>query len=256
MRIELAADTDVGTVKHTNQDSLSAKILSTEQGRMAFVVLCDGMGGLQSGEVASADVVRAFDQWVRTALPALCREPIREEDIQIQWRSLIESCAERIRGYGERRNIQLGTTVVVALFADGNVYAMNVGDSRLYEIYDGVRLLTRDHSVVWRDVERGALTPEEAKHHPQRNILLQSVGGQRRPVPSFYRYELCMGATYLFCSDGFHHEIADEELAAAFGREAQNNEQTLRSHAQGLINTAKQRGERDNISVVVVRCSA
>ena len=111
----VTANTDIGLVKQTNQDSLTVKIINTDIGRMAFAVLCDGMGGLAMGEVASAAVVRAFDDWVYTCLPELSRGEFGDDEIQVQWESLLQDMNRRIADYGRSRDVRLGTTAVILL---------------------------------------------------------------------------------------------------------------------------------------------
>ena len=115
MNFLISATTDIGTTKSTNQDSLSVKILNTAQGRMAFAILCDGMGGLDKGEVASASVVRAFDKWVREELPTLASGPIEDYVIRAQWEKIITEQNNMIKIYGARQGVRLGTTAVVKI---------------------------------------------------------------------------------------------------------------------------------------------
>ena len=254
MKIIVAADTDIGTRKGINQDSFSVKVFRTGVGRLALVVLCDGMGGLQCGELASAEVIRCFDEWSGTQLPRLCRRGLQEDALHQQWSELLSTVSGRLCSYGERNGIRIGTTVVVGLFTESNIYVANVGDSRMYEVGDQTNLLTRDHSLVWREVEAGRLTPEQAKHHPRRNILTQCIGGRREPVPDFYKLLPRPGVCYMFCSDGFCHELTDEELQRALRPENTGDEIRMRRKARDLINLVKDRGETDNITVILLRC--
>ena len=89
MNFIVSARTDIGLTKTTNQDSLSMRVVNTPQGRMVFAVLCDGMGGLDKGEVASASVIRAFDNWLRNDLPTLCGAPIEDSVIRQQWNNIV-----------------------------------------------------------------------------------------------------------------------------------------------------------------------
>ena len=118
MRFEIAADTDRGIVKETNQDSLMVKCFSTCKGDMAFAVLCDGMGGLSKGELASATVVRAFDRWSDEQLPELCKSSTPDIDsliLERQWDEVIQQQNEKIKAYGKAHAVNMGTTVVVLL---------------------------------------------------------------------------------------------------------------------------------------------
>ncbi len=140
MRFEIAADTDRGIVKETNQDSLLVKCFSTCKGDMAFAVLCDGMGGLSKGELASATVVRAFDRWSDEQLPELCKSSNPDIDsliLERQWDEVIQQQNEKIKAYGKAHAVNMGTTVVALLVTQKAYYIINVGDSRIYrKAYD------------------------------------------------------------------------------------------------------------------------
>ena len=136
MNFLISANTDIGTLKKTNQDSVLIKKIHTCQGEMVFAVLCDGMGGLEKGEVASAAVVRAFEQWVNTELPLLCGQVLEERKIRTDWESIVKEMNREITEYGKQQGICLGTTVVVFLITQIRYFALNVGDSRLYELTD------------------------------------------------------------------------------------------------------------------------
>ena len=140
MRFEIAADTDRGIVKETNQDSLLVKCFSTCKGDMAFAVLCDGMGGLSKGELASATVVRAFDRWSDEQLPELCKSSNPDIDsliLERQWDEVIQQQNEKIKAYGKAHAVNMGTTVVALLVTQKAYYIINVGDSRIYSLsYD------------------------------------------------------------------------------------------------------------------------
>ena len=100
MNFIVAARTDIGITKTTNQDSLSIRVVNTPQGRMVFMVLCDGMGGLDKGEVASASVIRAFDDWLRNELPTLCAAPLEDAAIKEQWGNIVTEQNNTIKHYG------------------------------------------------------------------------------------------------------------------------------------------------------------
>ena len=105
MNFLISANTDIGTLKKTNQDSVLIKKIHTCQGEMVFAVLCDGMGGLEKGEVASAAVVRAFEQWVNTELPLLCGQVLEERKIRTDWELIIKEMNREIAEYGKQQGI-------------------------------------------------------------------------------------------------------------------------------------------------------
>lgn len=249
----IQAVTDIGNVKETNQDSLSVKRLSTCQGNMVFAVLCDGMGGLSKGEVASAAVVNAFEQWMWQKLPELAKAPIEEQDLKFQWEEVLRSRNREIQEYSKRCGCSMGTTAVVMLLTQKRYYVMNVGDSRAYELQTELCRLTQDQTLVAQEVREGILTEEQAKTDPRRSVLLQCVGASENIFPEIYSGEVKKDAVYFLCSDGFHHEISDEEIAYYMQPGALCEAQAMANNGNYLIFLDKQRQERDNISLVMVR---
>lgn len=253
MNFVVAAQTDIGIRKQTNQDSLSLKVMNTATGPMAFGVLCDGMGGLSDGEIASANLIRAFDQWARVQLPRISEAPIDEQTIVHQWNDVIMNTNNNIRHYGDSRGINLGTTLCAILITQDKYYLVNIGDSRAYEIADTITQLTKDQTYVSTLVAQGLITEEQAKTHPQRSVLLQCVGVSGNVNPEYFFGTPKIGATYMLCCDGFIHEITSEEIFA--GLQPNNNwsEEDLNRNARGLIELNMTRQEKDNISVAMIR---
>lgn len=253
MNFIVSANTDIGITKNTNQDSLSVKVINTPQGRMTFAILCDGMGGLDKGEVASASVIRAFDNWVRNNLSSLCEAPIEDSTIRNQWNQLIDEQNKLIGSYGARQGVRMGTTAVIMLLTQTRYYVMNVGDSRAYEITDSLKQITADQTFVAREIALGNMTEEEALTDERRNVLLQCIGASDDVYPDMFFDDVKANAVYMLCSDGFRHEISADEIYAKLQPNVLFDENTMNQHATELIELNKQRNERDNISVVMVR---
>ena len=253
MNFIVTGNTDIGLTKSTNQDSLSMKVMSTPQGRMVLAVLCDGMGGLAKGEVASASVIRAFDEWSRTRLPELCNGPIEDYLIRNEWDAIIQSQNQKIQAYGGRLGIKLGTTVTAMLLTQTRYYILNVGDSRAYELFQGIRQITKDQTVVAREVELGLLTEEQAKTDERRSVLLQCVGASEAVYPEMFFGDAQVNAVYMLCCDGFRHEITPEEMYQYLQPGVLYDENGMNQNSKYLIELNKQRQERDNITVALVR---
>ena len=253
MNFIVSANTDIGLVKDTNQDSLSVKVINTPIGKMCFAILCDGMGGLAKGEVASASVIRAFDKWVREDLAAMSSEPLNADLIRAQWEKILLDQNRAIGTYGSRLGVRLGTTAVVMLLSDYGYFIMNVGDSRAYEFTDGFSQLTNDQTFVAREVALGNMTPEQAEFDERRSVLLQCIGASDAVYPDFFVGPCVQGATYMLCSDGFRHEITPNEIFQKFHPNMLLDEASMNRNTLELIELNKQRQERDNISVVLVR---
>lgn len=253
MNFIVSAKTDIGIKKSTNQDSLSVKVINSPMGRMTFAILCDGMGGLEKGEVASATVIKAFEKWVYESLPGLCNSYIEDSVLREQWCKIINEQNDIIKSYGARQGVRLGTTAVVMLLTQNRYYVLNVGDSRAYEIIDGMNQITSDQTFVAREVALGNMTEEQARYDERRNVLLQCVGASDDVYPDMFFGDVKENATYMLCSDGFRHEITAQEIYDKFRPDANYDANTMDIHSLELIELNKQRREQDNISVVLVR---
>ena len=253
MQFVVSASTDLGAKKHVNEDSLFVRSIRAGRERMVFAVLCDGMGGLSRGEMASASLIHAFSEWMNSSLPRLvCKQP-EESAIQTQWNALVTRMNERIKEYGRRRNVSLGTTAIALLVMQRRYIAMNVGDSRLYEIADDIRQITSDQTVLAREVALGSISPQEALSDPRRHVLLQCVGASDVVAPDFYSGETKPDTVYLLCSDGFRNEITPGEIHSALGPARATGQAQMREAALKLIALNKKRNEKDNISVITIR---
>lgn len=253
MNFIVSANTDIGITKSTNQDSLSVKVINTPQGRMTFAILCDGMGGLEKGEVASASVIQAFNNWVNNSLPLLCDKPIEDSIIREQWNNIITEQNNTIKNYGAKQGVKLGTTAVIMLLTQTRYYVMNVGDSRAYELTDIIKQITNDQTFVAREVALGNMTEEQAMTDERRNVLLQCVGASDDVYPDMFFDTTKENAIYMLCSDGFRHEISSEEIFEKLQPAVLFDDATMSKNTTELIELNKMRKERDNISVVLVR---
>ena len=253
MNFIVTGNTDIGLTKSTNQDSMSIKIINTKQGRMVLVVLCDGMGGLDKGEVASASVVRAFDKWVREALPELTENPLDDPTVRSQWERIVNEQNEKIKAYGAGLGIKLGTTLTAMLITQTRYYVINVGDSRAYELFNGIRQITNDQTFVAREVALGNMTEEEARNDSRRSVLLQCIGASDQVFPDMFFGDVRQNAVYMLCCDGFRHEITAEEMYDRFLPDKLLTEDMMNRASLELIELNKQRQERDNITVALVR---
>lgn len=253
MEYIIAASTDIGLVKETNQDSLLIKKARTPIGNIVFAALCDGMGGLAKGEVASASLVTALSDWFQEQFPYLVKRQPEDYQIRSQWETIIREQNEKIRNYGRKNYAEMGTTAVILLLTPSRYYIMNIGDSRVYEINSQVWQLTEDQSVVARKVREGIITPEQAYHDPERSVLLQCVGINDHVYPEMFFGETKENAVYMLCSDGFIHEISNGEIYQYLQPEVLSSKEEIKGRIDLLIDINKQRGEKDNITAAVIR---
>lgn len=255
MNYQIAVHTDVGIQKATNQDSCCVKQAVTDKGTVLMAIICDGMGGLSKGEVASATIIHAFNRWFEQDLPRLLAAADPIEDIRQSWDNLIKVQNDTISIYGGRTGIQLGSTISVLLILENNQFVIgHVGDCRVYQIsQNAISQLTADQTVVAREVQQGRLTPEQAAVDPRRNVLLQCVGASRIVNPAFYRGEAAPDQCFLLCSDGFRHVLSQEELHSALAPAYNPDEATMQQHLIQLTELNKSRLENDNITALLVK---
>ncbi|MBQ3264261.1 MAG: serine/threonine-protein phosphatase [Ruminococcus sp.] len=245
--------TDVGIKKSTNQDSALLMEAQTDFGSVLLSVICDGMGGLAKGEVASATVIDAFVTWFEHELPKLLHREDCERMIFGEWEELIMDCNQKIAAYAAELKLSMGTTLNALLFLKDKYYIVNVGDSRAYLLTDALYQLTKDHSFVQREMDMGRMTPEEAAVSPRRNVLLQCVGASPIITPDYFSGNYAPGQVYMQCSDGFRHAVTPEEIYQYLNPEALTDEATMKENAVYLTELNKNRRETDNITVLAVK---
>ncbi len=252
MSFIIAALTDVGTVKKVNQDSFCVKRAKTCYGDVAFAVLCDGMGGFTNGEVASGSLVRSFSKWFDEEFSAYDLKIINQKNIFSSWSRLLEKANRNISQYGKQNEVKLGTTIVAMLFVNNKYYCINVGDSRAYFLKNNcLKQITKDQTLVQREIDLGNITEQQAENHPQRNILLQCIGCNSNLKSEFYFDSYNEDDLFILCSDGFRHEITSEEITKlCYGR---CNQSEFSEALDYLIHLNKTRGETDNITSVIVK---
>ena len=250
-----SAVTDIGNTKQTNQDSACVKVANTDKhGQIAMVVLCDGMGGLDKGELASATVIRAFITWFEDELPKHITK-LNWKNLSSEWEKLIKEQNYRISQYGKQIEASLGTTVTAMLVIENKYLIAHVGDSRVYEITNSIKQLTEDQTFIAREIKKGTMTPEQAAKDPRRNMLLQCVGASRNVEPQLLNGEIKENTVFMFCSDGFRHVLSDEEMFENFNPVNAVNAVTMEQNSKYLIDIVKSRKERDNITVALLKCN-
>ncbi len=261
----VAAHSDVGTTKNVNQDSLTVKVANTIYGEAAFAVSGDGMGGLEQGEVASAAVVHAYEQWFLRDLPQFLSRGFSEETLEQVWFRLANDCNVRVAEYSREQKAPMGTTLTAVLLLGGRYYITHVGDCRVYVMGNGMEQLTADQTYVAREVALGHMTPEQAQTDARRNVLLQSIGTVNCVRPDFLRGDFYDDDTFLVCSDGFRHRLTEAEIydychtslegMEWFVENRLNNSHYMNGRLRYIMENIKARGERDNISAILIKAA-
>ena len=231
--------TDVGMVRQVNQDYVY--MTDNPLGPLPnLFVVADGMGGHQAGDYASKYTVEVLKREL---------ENTSEQDVERALVSAIKTAnREIIKKASEDPHLKgMGTTVVLATIVNQMMYFANVGDSRLYLINQGIVQLTKDHSLVEEMVRLGGIKPEEAKHHPDKNIITRAVGVLPEVTADFFEISLKPGDEILMCSDGLTNMIEDDEI-----RHIVLGQRDIVEKAEKLIETANRNGGNDNITVVLI----
>ena len=233
--------TDVGLRRHENQDTFAVETI----GKSVAAVVCDGMGGAEGGQIASTLAVETFLKELR----ALLREDMSVE----QLRELASFCVAQANTAVYERALEddcrgMGTTLVSAVAGEKGTVVCNVGDSRAYLIRDGeITRITHDHSVVQTLVESGNITAEEARTHPNRNLITRALGTEEMTQCDAFEVAFQRGDKLLLCTDGLVVTATDEDICRAVCS-GKSSEQDL----DELIALAKAQGAPDNVTVVLV----
>ena len=227
-----------GAVRQQNQDAFAIRNLP--DGRVIALV-CDGMGGARAGNIASAMAVKLFtEEFLRTSgrEEERMRKAAALANREVFQRSLRdEDCAG------------MGTTLVAALAGEGGAVILNEGDSRAYHInQEGIVLVTRDHSLVADLVERGELAREEARRHPNRNLITRALGADPDLMADCFRQPMAPGDYLLLCSDGLSNVVEEQEMLYEVIH-GEGDE----SCCQRLLDIALSRGAPDNVTAVLIR---
>ncbi len=251
MKYTATADTDIGISKTTNQDSILIKHAVFNDTEILMSIICDGMGGLSKGELASAEVIRAFSKWFDREFP----KELERLDMQVigsKWSLMLKDLNDHILAYGTAGGFSLGTTFSGMLCVGDRYVIVHVGDTRIYHIGSEMKQLTEDQTFVAREIRRGTMTEAQARTDRRRNLLLQCVGASKMVTPQVLVGQVERGA-YMICSDGFRHEISNQEMFSSLNPINLHNKEAMHGNVRYLIEQVKSRRERDNISVILVK---
>jgi len=240
--------TNSGKVRKYNQDFF--KMQSSEDKGVAVLVVCDGMGGANAGNVASELAAEVFienmshlmddneDLSDQSKISAMVTDAVLAANTAVFDKSLQD---EEYAG--------MGTTLTAAVSSgDGEVVA-NIGDSRLYHITkSGITQITKDHSVVEKMIEKGEITRHEARFHPSRNLITRALGTSFYEPPDIFFIDLKTDEFILLCSDGLSNVVLEDEMFIEF-----KDDNTVRSICEVLVDKALERGAPDNVTAVILK---
>lgn len=243
----------VGMVRSLNEDSLMSleinRIHQSISQPLGVYVVADGMGGHTAGEVASGTIINTIThKALKDLMPAQLEQP--EAQDRGEWlRQAVESANSEVYKLRQSSGNDMGSTLVSAVLEGNKAYITHVGDSRAYRINSqGIQRLTVDHSLVERLVETNQITREEARHHPQRNVIYRTIGDKAGIEIEVATHTLEVGDYLLLCSDGLSGMVDDEKMKTiVLGTPSPQDA------CDALISAANDAGGEDNISVIIVK---
>lgn len=240
--MKIVAKTDIGLKRESNQDSYAAGELP---GAVAWAVVCDGMGGAAGGNYASSTAVKVISERITSSY----RQGMSASSIRNMLTSAI--AAANISVYdmskADPELTGMGTTVVVAIVVDNNVFIAHAGDSRAYILSNGsLNQLTKDHSIVQEMIDHGTLTPDEAKVDPRKNIITRALGVDYELRIDFDIADIGENDVLILCTDGLTNFVEPQEIYEL------TNDGKFYEYAERLVARANSNGGGDNITVVTV----
>lgn len=235
--------TDPGCVRTMNQDAYITEQLDRNT---LLCVICDGMGGAKSGNVASSLALEVFTQELKNSYHG----DVHGDKLK----SVLENAVKlaNFTVYDQSRQFEefsgMGTTLAAALIRGREVTVVNVGDSRVYRInQDGITQITHDHSLVQLMVDRNEMTPEQAKNYPGKNLITRAIGTENTVTCDIFVQKLEKGEHLLLCTDGLSNLLADQEILFEVVHGLDKTQ-----CCQRLLDIAKKRGAPDNVTSILV----
>lgn len=240
--MKICGKSNIGKVRKENQDCYMAG--KTTDGSF-WMVLCDGMGGVKAGGEASRMAVQTLEKRFMLQIPLI----VDESEIKDFLIKSVRKCnAEIYKKSIVDNKITMGTTIEAAVIRGNKVFHVHCGDSRLYEVTrHKITQLTRDHSMVQELLDCGRITAEEARNHPNKNIITHALGIEQNAELDYNDINMQKGYVLLMCSDGLSNMLLDDEIAHII------RSSDFYSAAGALVDSALERGGTDNITALLAQ---
>jgi len=236
--ISVGSITDIGIVRKVNEDSFGSMT-----GELNLFVVADGMGGHQSGDVASSMAVEALISNVQNRIED------KKGNLQDLLKEAVSNANKKVYDFAKANGKDMGTTIAASLLSGDTLYTANVGDSRAYLIRNGEAIqITKDHSLVARLVELKMAEPKDVRNHPKGNVLLRTIGTDPKVDVDGYQTKVRKGDYVLLCTDGLWNQVYEDEIAHIVKRAG-----SLQDACKELVRIANERGGPDNITAIVVK---
>ncbi len=232
--------TDVGQKRHVNQDYVFCSETAIGEFPNLFLV-ADGMGGHNAGDYASRFCVEEFIRRIQNS-----KEKTYIGKIETAITQTNEALLEQARLHPEFEG--MGTTFVFASIIEGILYIANIGDSRLYLLRETIHQITEDHSLVEQMVRKGELLREEARFHPNKNVITRALGATNPVNADYFEVPIITGDMVLMCSDGLSNMLDDTEIFQI----VTEYKEDLKTAGEQLVSRANENGGKDNISIILI----
>ena len=251
MSFQLVHFSSCGMCHAINQDAYCIRICATPTGPLMMFAICDGMGGMNCGEIASSTVIKTMREWFDRLILRFPSDSLNPSLISAEWKKIIAEKHDLIRTYGKNNGLRLGTTFSAILLTQKQYYLTHIGDTRIYlSDMNGTEQLTKDQTLARRELEARHITEEEYRRDSRRNILLQCVGDGL--VSPFFTFgDTPRSGGVILCSDGFYHTVQPWEYHLTLTFPGERNE--MRRRLLNLANRARAEGERDDMTCVAFR---
>ncbi|MGL5714932.1 MAG: Stp1/IreP family PP2C-type Ser/Thr phosphatase [Paraclostridium sp.] len=239
----------VGRVRKNNEDYCKGEIISTNSKEIGIFAIADGMGGHNKGEVASELAVENIIKFLKNNL-------VQNGNVKINYvDDILKQAYNNVNSIIYKKSIEedtfngMGTTLTVVILYNKNAYIANVGDSRCYLLQDSfLEKVTRDHSLVEELIAQNAITEEEAKNHPRRNVITRALGTERMIIVDIYKRELKNEYTILLATDGLTGCVDNDVI-----KDILISDMDVEDKSNKLIDTANSNSGKDNVSVILIK---
>ena len=246
MQLQSSSVTDIGKIRQNNEDSYLELALEDKSGNCLLLVVADGMGGHNAGEVASKTVVESIESYFKSEDSDLNSDKTLNHLKQ----SIEQANVEVIKASSSNENLKgMGSTCTAMIILNNKTFVAHVGDSRAYLIRGKkINQITKDHTLAEKMFDSGLISKEETKTSPHRNMLMKAIGiAENLEVETYDPFNIQAGDVYLLCSDGLTEYIDEEELCSII------NVYEPEEACNLLVKIANKRGGKDNITVQIVK---
>lgn len=245
----IASKTDIGNVKKINQDNFLCKNGNFEGHEFGLFIVCDGVGGLSRGEIASSMVTQHFDLWFDNELMELISNNLTDSNtIKNSICNNLYKVNQNLMNFSIEENIKLGTTTTILFILDKKYYIAHIGDSRVYMVDKNIHQLTEDHTYYEQLIKEGNI---EKARTTKKSILTQCIGVKKNINIYLNEGNLNKKSTFILCSDGFYNKL-DKKIIKNIYKLKNKRQKKLQKHCEKLVDNIKVKGERDNITLIAL----